>query len=213
MPLPLYCRVYIGQPAAARGRAPGQHRPSHRPPISPGQCGVNLSGHGLLGGDQLLHIHKGICRPGAQFVAQGRRSNLLHLPGLLRHGRVFLDGRPCDSLKLHGPATRPPEGAPPRLGLAAAVGAPGWAGAFMSVRVTSNDAWAALGPWLTAPERPPRLDRLTADGARLRFAAEARAHPLGAYPIAAQGDIIIVTADSLGGGALGIDGFGRQIGS
>ncbi len=132
---------------------------------------------------------------------------------LARHGRIFLDGRPCDSLKLHGPATRPPEGAPPRLGLAAAVGAPGWAGAFMSVRVTSNDAWAALGPWLTAPERPPRLDRLTADGARLRFAAEARAHPLGAYPIAAQGDIIIVTADSLGGGALGIDGFGRQIGS
>lgn len=129
---------------------------------------------------------------------EGARPIAVPLSGIRR---LFVDGeeRPVAAI-------RPASETPGRIGLAAAVGAPGFAGAFMSARLDPDGAWVMLGPWLTAPDRPLRLNRLTARAARLTFAPTDLDALLQTVPDAGPGDVLVVCSDV--SGAFHIDGFG-----
>lgn len=118
----------------------------------------------------------------------------LHAPttGL---GAAFLDGAPAVPLDRA------------RAGIAAVVGAPRWSGAFLAARLGPEGL--TLGPWLTAPDRPLRPDRLRfAGGGRPGFARTALRQALDAAAHAAVGDLVLLLApaDALANGE--IDGFG-----
>lgn len=134
---------------------------------------------------------------------EGRPPLLAPLAGIVR---VFVDGAHMQGCRLLGPTDALPAAAAPRLGLAAAAGAPGWSAAYMTAVVDPAGGWAALGPWLVVPPGPIRLDRLAASGRPLRFPA-GPGDPMATAPTAAPGDVAIVLSDREGAE---IDGFGGQ---
>ena len=83
-------------------------------------------------------------------------------------GQAWIDGEPMP-LTVHDPDNDDPVFYRADLALAGVVGAPGWVGAWMLARVDWRARLAALGPWLTAPDKFWRLDKLRdISGRRIR---------------------------------------------
>lgn len=145
-------------------------------------------------------------------------------PPLSGVGRVFadFDGPTPNLMPANADA---PRGARFRAGVAAAVGAAeygrqAWSGAWMAAMAAPEAGWLALGPWLWAPDRLPRLDRLdgavTVDGdiQPFRLKRDALDAALANAAGAAPGDLVLATALIAGAPAVevrvAIDRLGEQ---
>lgn len=126
-------------------------------------------------------------------------------------GQVFVEGDAIEDAEILSPDAGLP-GWEVRAGLAAIVGASNWSGAFMAVRADLAAKRIALGPWLSMPDRPYRLDQLAvAGGGRLGLARHALDEAFRETPSAAVGDLLLLLEPRpFAGGSLEIADLGRQ---
>ena len=133
------------------------------------------------------------------------------LPPLSRFGAVFKEGVPIPDVAIVA-ADAAPRRPPAAIGLAAVLGAPGWAGAFMLAALYEASAGApamlAVGPWLLAPDRPLKFGRLRVGGSR-PFDRHSLANALKSVETAAKiGDIALLLAGRNTDAEIAIAGFG-----